>query len=130
MAGAPPLTFDMATSAIALFGVLTSKAKGEPLPEGVAYGKDGGWTRDAAEALEGGAIATRGGGSKGWTPTHCAAAVGNVECIRLLLGSGQAVASATSADGLTPLQLAQLLQQIEPGLGGRAVYSLLEPAEG
>ena len=32
----------MATSAIALFGVLTSKAKGEPLPEGVAYGKDGG----------------------------------------------------------------------------------------
>jgi LDH2 family malate/lactate/ureidoglycolate dehydrogenase len=57
----PPLTFDMATSAIALFGVLTSKAKGEPLPDGVAYGKDGGWTTDAGEALEGGAIATFGG---------------------------------------------------------------------
>jgi hypothetical protein len=47
----PPQTFDMATSAIALFGVLTSKAKGQPLPEGVAYGKDGKWTVDAAEAL-------------------------------------------------------------------------------
>ena len=56
-----PLCFDMATSAIALFGVLTSKAKGEPLPPNVAYGKDGGWTTDAAEALEGGAIATFGG---------------------------------------------------------------------
>lgn len=60
-AAGPPLTFDMATSAIALFGVLTAKAKGEPLPEGVAYGKDGGWTTDASEALEGGAIATFGG---------------------------------------------------------------------
>ena len=60
--GQPPLTFDMATSAIALFGVLTSKAKGEPLPEGVAYAKDGsGFTTDAAEALDGGAIATFGG---------------------------------------------------------------------
>ena len=44
----------MATSAIALFGVLTSKAKGEPLPEGVAYGRDGGFTTDASEALIGG----------------------------------------------------------------------------
>jgi len=60
-AGGPPLTFDMATSAIALFGVLTAKAKGQPLPEGVAYGKDGKWTTDASEALEGGAIATFGG---------------------------------------------------------------------
>lgn len=59
--GGPPLTFDMATSAIALFGVLTSKARSEPLPPNVAYGKDGGWTTDAAEALEGGAIATFGG---------------------------------------------------------------------
>ena len=56
-----PLCFDMATSAIALFGVLTAKAKGEPLPPNVAYGKDGGWTTEAGEALEGGAIATFGG---------------------------------------------------------------------
>lgn len=60
-AAGQPFVFDMATSAIALFGVLTAKAKGEPLPDGVAYGKDGGWTKDAAEALEGGAIATFGG---------------------------------------------------------------------
>lgn len=57
-----PMTFDMATSAIALFGVLTAKAKGIPLPEGVAYAADGsGFTTDASEALEGGAIATFGG---------------------------------------------------------------------
>lgn len=57
----PPFVFDMATSAIALFGVLTAKAKGEPLPDGVAYGRDGSWTTDAAQALDGGAIATFGG---------------------------------------------------------------------
>lgn len=51
----------MATSAVALFGVLSAKAKGEPLPEGVAYAPDGSWTTDAATALEGGAIATFGG---------------------------------------------------------------------
>eukprot|EP00967_Tisochrysis_lutea_P147207 scaffold279328_cov26-Tisochrysis_lutea.AAC.2 len=60
-AAGPPLTFDMATSAIALFGVLTAKAKGEPLPPGVAYDPDGKWTTSAAHALEGGAIATFGG---------------------------------------------------------------------
>ena len=78
-----PLCFDMAISAIALFGVLTSKAKGEPLPPNVAYGKDGGWTTEAAEALEGGAIATFGG-HKG---------AGLSLCVELLAGalSGGAV---------------------------------------
>ncbi|KAL7577511.1 hypothetical protein ACA910_015048 [Epithemia clementina (nom. ined.)] len=56
-----PFTFDMATSAIALFGVLSAKAKGEALPKDVAFGKDGKPTTDAAEALDGGAIATFGG---------------------------------------------------------------------
>lgn len=56
-----PFVFDMATSAIALFGVLTAKATGEPLPHGVAYGKDGKITTDPNEALEGGAIAPFGG---------------------------------------------------------------------
>jgi LDH2 family malate/lactate/ureidoglycolate dehydrogenase len=50
----------MATSAIALFVVLTCKAKGEPLPPNVAYGQDGEWTTDASQALDGGAIATFG----------------------------------------------------------------------
>lgn len=78
-----PFTFDMATSAIALFGVLSSKAKGEPLPEKVAYGKDGNWTTDASEALESGAIATFGG-HKG---------AGLALCIEILAGalSGSAV---------------------------------------
>jgi len=82
-AGGPPMTFDMATSAYAMFGVLTSKAKGEPLPEGVAYGKDGKFTRDAAEVLDGGAIATFGG-HKG---------AGLALCVEMLAGvlSGGAV---------------------------------------
>ena len=51
----------MATSAVALFGVLSAKAKGEPLPPNVAYGKNGDLTTDASEVLDGGSIATFGG---------------------------------------------------------------------
>jgi len=78
-----PMVFDMATSAIALFGVLSAKAKGEALPPNVAYGKNGEWTTDAAEALDGGAIATFGG-HKG---------AGLSLCVELLAGamSGSAV---------------------------------------
>jgi LDH2 family malate/lactate/ureidoglycolate dehydrogenase len=73
----------MATSAIALFGVLSAKAKGEPLPPNVAYGRDGNWTTDASEVLSGGAISTFGG-HKG---------MGLSLCIELLAGamSGSAV---------------------------------------
>jgi LDH2 family malate/lactate/ureidoglycolate dehydrogenase len=78
-----PFVFDMATSAIALFGVLTAKSKGESLPPNVAFDKDGDWTTDASEALEGGAIATFGG-HKG---------AGLALCVELLAGalSGSAV---------------------------------------
>merc|ERR1719203_370074 len=78
-----PFTFDMATSAIALFGVLTSKAQGTPLPENVAYDEKGNWTTDAAKTLDGGAIATFGG-HKG---------AGLTLCVELLAGalSGGAV---------------------------------------
>lgn len=81
--GNHPFVFDMATSAVALFGVLSSKAKGEPLPKNVAYGKDGKWTTDAAEVLDGGSIATFGG-HKG---------AGLSLCVELLAGalSGAAV---------------------------------------
>ena len=78
-----PFVFDMSTSAIALFGVLSSKAKGEALPKNVAYGKDGEWTTDASEVLNGGSIATFGG-HKG---------TGLSLCVELLAGalSGSAV---------------------------------------
>jgi delta1-piperideine-2-carboxylate reductase len=73
----------MATSAIALFGVLSAKAKGEALPPNVAYSKDGSFTTDASEVLDGGAIATFGG-HKG---------LGLSLCVELLAGalSGSAV---------------------------------------
>lgn len=55
----------MATSAIALFGVLSAKAKGEALPPHVAYGADGAWTTDAAHVLDGGGSIATFGGHKG-----------------------------------------------------------------
>lgn len=84
-----PFTFDMATSAIALFGILTAKSKGEPLPPNVAYGKDGKWTTNASEVMEGGAIATFGG-HKG---------AGLALCVELLAGalSGSAVLGEVSS---------------------------------
>ena len=51
----------MATSSIALFGVLSAKARGEPLPSKVAYDSEGNWTTNANVALGDGAIATFGG---------------------------------------------------------------------
>jgi len=81
----PPFTFDMATSAMALYGVLTAKAMGTPLPVGVAYDSDGKPTTDAAKANphDGGALATFGG-HKG---------AGLSLCVELLAGalSGGAV---------------------------------------
>lgn len=76
-------TFDMATSAIALYGVLTAKAKDMPLPDQVAYDKQGNWTTDASTALGDGSIATFGG-HKG---------AGLSLCVELLAGalSGSAV---------------------------------------
>ena len=81
--------FDMATSAIALFGVLTAKAKGEPLPPNVAYGKDGEWTTDAAETMEGGALATFGG-HKGAGLSLC------VEILAGALSGGSVLGQCTS----------------------------------
>jgi len=45
---------------VALFGVLTAKATGAPLAEGVAYDARGNVTTDAGAVLDGGAIATFG----------------------------------------------------------------------
>ena len=57
-----PVVLDMATAAVALFGVLTAKAKGEPLPEGSAYDESGArhaTTRHAARRAAAAAIADR-----------------------------------------------------------------------
>jgi LDH2 family malate/lactate/ureidoglycolate dehydrogenase len=79
-----PAQFDMATSAIALFGVLTAQAQGLPLPDNVAYRADGTMTTDASEALGGGGAIATFGGHKG---------AGLSLCVELLAGalSGGAV---------------------------------------
>lgn len=55
-----PIVFDMATSAIARFGIIEAKTAGRPIPPGVAVDADGNPTTDAAAALAG-AILTFGG---------------------------------------------------------------------
>ncbi len=58
-AGAP-IVFDMATAAIAWYGIHLANAEGESIPEGVAYDSDGRVTTDPAAALAG-AIKAFGG---------------------------------------------------------------------
>jgi LDH2 family malate/lactate/ureidoglycolate dehydrogenase len=48
-----PVVYDTATAAMAFFGVMEYKLKGEPLPEGIAYDEAGRPTTDAAKALDG-----------------------------------------------------------------------------
>lgn len=47
------VVFDTATAAMAYFGVVEAKLKGEPLPEGVGFDSDGNPTTDAVKALDG-----------------------------------------------------------------------------
>ncbi len=58
-AGAP-LVFDMATAAMAWYGIILAQAEGESIPEGVAYDREGRLTTDPAAALAG-AIKAFGG---------------------------------------------------------------------
>ncbi len=55
-----PIVFDMATAAIAWYGVILAKAEGENIPDGVAYDSAGELTTDPAAALAG-AIKAFGG---------------------------------------------------------------------
>jgi len=55
-----PLVLDMATAAIALFGVIEADRQGEEIAEGLAYDADGEPTTDPAQALTG-ALRTFGG---------------------------------------------------------------------
>lgn len=50
---AQPVVFDMTTAAMAYFGVVEAKLKGEALPEGVGFDEHGNPTIDAAKALNG-----------------------------------------------------------------------------
>ena len=47
------VVFDNATSAMAFFGIIEAKLKGEPLPDGVGFDKDGNPSTNAAEVLNG-----------------------------------------------------------------------------
>jgi L-2-hydroxycarboxylate dehydrogenase (NAD+) len=58
-----PIVLDMATAAIAFYGVIEAKLAGRPLPEGVAYDSAGEVTTDPAAAMEG-ALLTFDGGPK------------------------------------------------------------------
>jgi len=59
-AGHPPLVFDMATSAVARLTVIELASKGQPIPEGLAFDRDGLPTTDPQRALDG-TVAPLGG---------------------------------------------------------------------
>jgi LDH2 family malate/lactate/ureidoglycolate dehydrogenase len=47
------VVFDNATAAMAFFGIVEAKLKGEPLPEGIGFDKDGNPSTEAAQVLDG-----------------------------------------------------------------------------
>ena len=55
-----PIVLDMATAAIAWYGIILANAEGKSIPKGVAYDQDGQFTTDPAKALAG-AIKAFGG---------------------------------------------------------------------
>lgn len=59
-----PLVLDMATAAMAYFGVVEANTAGRQLPEGAAYDKEGNETTDPSKALDG-ALRTFDKGYKG-----------------------------------------------------------------
>jgi len=59
------LVLDMATAAMAYFGVIEANTAGRSLPEGIAYDKEGNLTTDPAKVLDDGALRTFDKGHKG-----------------------------------------------------------------
>lgn len=53
-----PIVLDMATSAMALYGVIEANIAKKQLPEGAAFDKDGNPTTEPAKMLDGGALRT------------------------------------------------------------------------
>ena len=60
-----PLVFDMATAAMAYFGVVEANTAGRLLPEDIAYNKEGNLTNIPSEVLDKGALRTFDKGHKG-----------------------------------------------------------------
>lgn len=60
-----PLVLDMATAAMAYFGVIEANIAGKHLPEGIAYDKEGKLTTDPTKVLDDGALRTFDKGHKG-----------------------------------------------------------------
>jgi L-2-hydroxycarboxylate dehydrogenase (NAD+) len=60
-----PVILDMATAAMAYYGVVEANTAGRQLPEGIAYDKDGNSTTDPAKVIDDGALRTFDGSYKG-----------------------------------------------------------------
>lgn len=86
--GGKPLVFDMSTSAVAFFGVMEAKAKGQQLAEGVACHADGTPTTDPDAILSQGASILPFGGHKGAALSLMAELLGSVLPGAAVLGMG------------------------------------------
>jgi len=59
-----PLVLDLATSAMAYYGVIEARTAGRRLPDGAAFDKDRKPTTDPGDVIDGGALRTFDGGPK------------------------------------------------------------------
>jgi len=112
-AGAPPLLWDMATSAIANADVLMAARDGHALPPGVALDRNGAGTRTPQAVLEGGALLPFGG--------HKGAAISvMVELMAAALGGGRFGFEDEAArfPGATTANAGQLVIAIDPAATG------------
>jgi LDH2 family malate/lactate/ureidoglycolate dehydrogenase len=60
-----PLVYDIATAAMAYFGVVEANTAGRKLPDGIAFDKSGNPTANPADVLDGGSLRTFDKGHKG-----------------------------------------------------------------
>lgn len=120
--GAPPLLWDMATSAIANADVLIAARDGHSLPEGVALDRDGHDTVDPKAMLDGGALRPFGG--------HKGAAIAvMVELMAAALTGGRFgfEDEAWRYPGATTANAGQLVIVIDPrATGGTAALGRVE----
>lgn len=105
-----PLVLDMATAAMAYYGLIEAQTAGRKIPEGIAYDSEGNLTTDPAKAMDG-ALRTFDKGYKG---------AGLAMMVQIL--TGPLVGASFTGIGDTATNWGHLIMVIDPKmLGGRRV---------
>lgn len=126
------VVFDNATAAMAYFGIVESKLKGEKLPEGIGFDKDGNPSTDAGDVLNGSVMAFAH--HKGFGLSLLVQLLGGPFSLAGISGANEEDGSGTFILAIDPGLLAgrdeymkrstELVQQIKSAkpLDGKSVY--------